>query len=256
MKTCPRCGYELDTDEPTPVPPFDETTVPMGEEIHPGADAATYLILKKKKRKRTVFLSAALSFALFLAIIGAMVFWLKGGKDKPTQATQKADSIRAGEPQNPDLSAVLDALSKVRGMTAGEVSFSDYTKAVNDAMIDLNALPQDASGIRKLRDISNYYQAAKDIWMNSILLDNTPLVNVEETTFHALTLLNLLDPNTKNCRKDLEKKEAALCGTLGVFNAWKQKGTYANKDDKRRIKERLDPIRHELWKKAAQLLDG
>jgi len=254
MKVCPRCGYELEP-ESEPSVPFDEA-LPAEEGAESSADASLYLILKEKKKKRAMLIGGIAASAAVLCIILAIVFWLTRTDDKSSKLTKKAIPQQGTDLGSQDVARALDAILKVRSTATPDVGFSEYSKAVNDALIELNKLPQEAPRVEKLRDIANYYQAAKELWVGVILLDNTPLETLEEKVARALSVLDFLDRNSGACRKELDKKDAAMCSSLAAFHLWKQKGTYAAKDDRRRIRERLDPIRIELWARGTAALDA
>ncbi len=253
MKVCPKCGYELEPER-EPSIPFDED-LPMEEATESSTDASLYLRLKEKKKK-AVLVGSIAACAAVLCIIVALAFWLIRSDDKQTKVTKKAIPQKAGDLASQEVSGALEAILKVRATATPDVGFSEYSKAVNDAMIELNALPQNAPRVEKLKAIANYYQAAKELWVGLILIDNTPLQTLEEKVAISLSLLDLIDRNSGACRSDLNKKDAVTCTSLAAFHLWKQKGTYAAKDDRKRIKERLEPIRMELWTRAASALDA
>lgn len=253
MKVCPKCGYELEP-ESEPSIPFDED-LPTEETAESSSDASLYLRLKERK-KRAMLVGGVAASAAALCIIAALIFWLVRSDDKQTKVTKKAIPQKAADMASQDVAGALEAILKVRSSATPEVGFSQYSKAVNDAMIELNALPQDAPRVEKLKAIASYYQAAKELWVGLILIENTPLQTLEEKVAVSLSLLDLIDRNSGACKRDLDKKDAATCTSLAAFHLWKQRGTYASKDDRKRIKERLDPIRMELWTKAATALDA
>lgn len=254
MKVCPKCGYELEP-ESEPSIPFDED-LPTEEVTESSSDAGLYLRLKEKK-KRTMFIGGiAASAAVLCIVVVALIFWLVRSDDKQTKVTKKAIPQKAADLASQEVAGALEAILKVRMTATPDVGFSQYTKAVNDAMIELNALPKDTPRVEKLKAIASYYQAAKELWVGLILIENTPLQTIEEKVALSLSLLDLIDRNSGACKKDLDKKDAATCTSLAAFHLWKQRGTYASRDDRRRIKERLDPIRMELWSRAASALDA
>jgi len=220
------------------------------------ADASLYLILKEKKRRRAIRIGAAAASIAVLCIILGVIFWSTRTDDKNAKVTKKAMPQKGIDVGGQEVAGTLESILKVRATATPEAGFSDYSKAVNDALIELNALPQEAPRVEKLKAVMNYYQAAKELWVGIILLETTPLESVEEKVARSLYLLDFLDRSTGTCRKELDKKDAAMCSSLAALQLWKQKGTYAVKDDRRRIKERLDPIRTELWAKGSAALDA
>ncbi|NLI83270.1 MAG: hypothetical protein GX443_16520 [Deltaproteobacteria bacterium] len=253
MAICPNCGHEFEPEE-QPSVPFDE---PVREDagVEATSDAALYL-MRKARRRKALFAGGVAGGVFVLVLVIALAFLIQGGSDKPAKLVKKIEKERAGGPDAVNISNALEAFFKVRATAVPAATFSDYSKDLNNAIIELNALPAESAKVEKLRIIGQHYQTAKDIWIGTILMESTPLATLEEKTLSALSLLNLIDPSTGNCKKELDKKDGPLCSSLAAFHVWKQKGTHAAKDDKARIRERLDPIRFELWKKASDLLDA
>jgi hypothetical protein len=253
MTVCPKCGYEFESDN-GPSASFDEP-LPDEEGLEASADAGLYLLRKEKKRKRMLVGGiAAGAFLVCLTVVFA--FWMMGDGEKPGKVTQKREAKNIHDQDKADISNALQAVLKIQAIALPDVAFSEYNKQVNNALIELNALPTELPMAEGLRNAARYYQAAKDIWIGTILMDTTPLESLEESVASSLRLLNLVDPATGTCKRDLDKNNAALCSSLAAFHLWKQKGTYAAREDKGRIRERLDPIRLELWKKASEDLES
>lgn len=253
MTKCPKCGYEFKPDN-GPSAPFG-APLPDEEGLEASADAGLSQLRIENKRKM-MLMGGIFAGALMICTAIVFAFWMMGGEEKPGKAVQKRESKNTSGRDNVDVSNALEAVLRIRAIAVPDVAFSDYSKQVNNALIELNALPAELPMAEGLRNAAKYYQAARDIWIGTILLDNTPLESLEESVASSLRLLNLVDPVAGTCKKDLDEDNAALCSSLGTFHLWKQKGTYAAREDKGRIRERLDPIRFELWKKASENLDS
>ncbi|MCK4389968.1 MAG: hypothetical protein KAV83_07010 [Desulfobacterales bacterium] len=120
-------------------------------------------------------LSRASRFILCLVLSSLLVM---GCSNKQEEASNKREEEDRFIPQKEEINkkncfAAYKALKRIEAMVESGVTFQEYSRAVSAAKLEFNLIKESSMMAKKLKEVFDYYQKAKDLWMAKRKYDAT-----------------------------------------------------------------------------------